>query len=99
MVLILAQEAVNHPEYKSLSQKEKQFILLPFMHSESLALHDWTKHYFLDLGNEEVLRFEKLHQEVLEKFGRYPNRNSALGRESTSEKLRALEISKNGFYS
>lgn len=99
LAVILAQEAVTHPDYKNVSQEERKFILMPFMHSESLAIHEWATEYFQDLGAEGTLRFEKLHRELLEKFGRYPYRNSVLGRKSTPEELRALEISKYGFYS
>lgn len=32
-----------------------------------------------------VMGFEKRHQVIIERFGRYPHRNGALGRESTPE--------------
>ncbi|MCF1620482.1 DUF924 domain-containing protein [Tetragenococcus koreensis] len=99
MAVILAQEGVNHPDYNKLTQKEKKFLIMPFMHSESLALHDWALKYFQELGLDDTLRFENLHRELLEKFCRYPYRNNVLGRESTPEELKALEISKYGFYS
>src|SRR5690625_6396762 len=38
MALVLAQEAVQHPEYPQLGQRERQFILMPYMHSESRAI-------------------------------------------------------------
>lgn len=98
MAIALAQEVVNHPDYDKLSGAEKNFILLPFMHSESLELHDWAKKYFEDLGDEKLLYFEKLHREVLEKFGRYPYQNKDLGRKSSPEELKALEDNKDGFY-
>ena len=98
MAIALAQEVVNHPEYNHLSKDEKRYILLPFMHSESLDLHDWANKYFEELG-EDFLYYERLHREVLEKFGRYPYQNKDLGRESTKEELEELEKKKDGFYS
>lgn len=99
MAIALAQEVVNHPDYDKLSKEEKTFILLPFMHSESLELHNWANKYFEELGDEDTIYFEKLHRQVLEEFGRYPYQNKDLGRKSTPEELKALEENKDGFYS
>ncbi len=99
MAIALAQEALKHPDYHKLTVYQKRFILLPFMHSESLELHDWADKYYKELGDESLIYFENLHREVLEKFGRYPYQNKDLGRESTPEELQALEENKDGFYS
>ncbi len=98
MAIALAQEALAHPDYEKLSPAEKKFILLPFMHSESIALHDWARPYFESMGDETTLYFEKLHYAVLEEFGRYPYQNKDLGRESTEEEKRALIERADGFY-
>lgn len=99
MAIALAQEVVNHPNYNQLSTVEKKYILLPFMHSESLELHDWANKYYVELGDEELMYYEKLHREVLEEFGRYPYQNKDLGRESTPEELKVLEEKDGKFYS
>ncbi len=99
MAIALAQEVINHPDYDKLSKAEKKYVLLPFMHSESLELHDWANKYFEELDDEEFSYYEKLHRDVLEEFGRYPYQNKDLGRESTPEELKALEENKDGFYS
>lgn len=98
MAIALAQEVINHPDYNMLNTMEKKYILLPFMHSESLELHDWALKYYEDLGDDNLLYFEKLHRDVLEEFGRYPYQNRDLGRESSAEELKALEERKDGFY-
>ncbi len=100
MAIALSQEAVRHPEYESLSPEKRKFFLLPFMHSESLELHEWAYPLFEALEDERTLYFEDLHLEVLRKFGRYPYQNEDLGRESTPEELEALRIAKEegGFY-
>lgn len=85
MAIALAQEAIKHPGYPALSPDEKRFILLPFMHSESLALHAWARPLFESMGDENTLYFEKLHEDVLRRFGRYPYQNEDLGRISTKE--------------
>nr|WP_300004093.1 DUF924 family protein [Tissierella sp.] len=99
MAIALAQEALKHPDYDELSDYQKRFILLPFMHSESLALHDWADKHYEALGDESLNYFEKLHREVLEEFGRYPYQNKDLGRKSTPQELKVLEEKKDGFYS
>lgn len=99
MAIALAQEAVNHPDYDKLSTLEKRYILLPFMHSESLELHNWAYKYFEELGDDEFMHYEMLHREVLEKFGRYPYQNKDLGRESTPEELEYIRKKGGRFYS
>ena len=98
MAIALAQEVVAHPAYNTLSKDEKRFILLPFMHSESLALHDWAHPYFEALGDPSIMYYEKLHRDVLEQYGRYPYQNEDLGRESTPEELKCLEEKAGKFY-
>lgn len=98
MAIALAQEALMHSNYNILSDLEKKYILLPFMHSESLELHDWAYEYFEDIGDEDLLWFEDKHREVLEEFGRYPYQNKDLNRESTPAELQALDKRKDGFY-
>jgi uncharacterized protein (DUF924 family)/formiminotetrahydrofolate cyclodeaminase len=91
MALVLAQEAVGQPDYKTLSQVEKQFILMPFMHSESVAIHDEALSYFEALGDPLTLEFEIRHRHIIEQFGRYPHRNQVLNRVSTPEEIEFLK--------
>lgn len=98
MAIALAQEVVTRSDYDILSRDEKRFILLPFMHSESLELHDWAIKYFEDLGDDSTLYFEKQHRAVLEEYGRYPYQNKDLGRESTPDELKWLEEKNGQFY-
>ena len=37
------------------------------------------------LGDAEFLRYAELHRDVIQRFGRFPHRNAALGRETTQE--------------
>ncbi len=99
MAIALAQEVVNHPDYDKLTSEEKRFILLPFMHSESLELHDWANPYFLEIDDEGFMYYENMHRDVLEEFGRYPYQNKDLGRDSTEEEIKVLEENSEGFYS
>ncbi|WKY47865.1 DUF924 family protein [Eubacteriaceae bacterium ES3] len=91
MALVLAQEALRQPEFKSLLQSEKQFILMPFMHSESAAIHEQALSYFEELNDSETLEYEIKHKAIIDQFGRYPHRNDILGRVSTSEEIEFLK--------
>ena len=85
LALVLAQELYNNPQFNQLTKEEKQFTCLPFMHSESLTVHEqWTipiyqKHL------PDIMSIEEAHYQQLKQFGRYPFRNDALNRPSTNE--------------
>lgn len=99
MAIALAQEVIHHPDYNQLSAVEKKYILLPFMHSESLELHDWAHKHYMKLGDKELLHYERLHRDVLEEFGRYPYQNEDFGRTSTPKELKRLKERDGHFYS
>ncbi len=88
MALVLAQELRSNEQFDQLTTDEKKFALMPFMHSENIEIHRMTLPYFEALGDEVTLKFARKHLEILEKFGRYPFRNEALGRDSTAEELK-----------
>ena len=87
MALALAQEAVAGGHDLALPVERRMFLYMPYMHSESLKVHEESLRLFQALGIPETLEFELAHQDVLKRFGRYPRRNEALGRTSTSVEL------------
>ncbi|MFC3282414.1 DUF924 family protein [Litchfieldella rifensis] len=89
--LALAQEAVAHRVDRHLDVTHKPFLYMPYMHSESLAIHDEALRLFDQPGLEENLRFEQRHRDIIARFGRYPHRNAILGRESTPEEMTFLQ--------
>jgi uncharacterized protein (DUF924 family) len=64
---------------------------MPYMHSESIVVHQEALRLFAQAGLEDNLRFERSHLAILERFGRYPHRNAILGRASTPEELAFLQ--------
>lgn len=84
MALALAQEAVAQGLDHRLEPVRRGFLYMPYMHSESLAIHEEAMRLFTALGGEN-LPYEIEHRDTLLRFGRYPARNAALGRESTDE--------------
>ncbi|ODS24146.1 hypothetical protein AB835_05305 [Candidatus Endobugula sertula] len=85
IALALAQEAVNLQVDQHLKNAEKSFLYMPYMHSESLLVHDQAIILFSQPGLENNLDFEHKHRDIIARFQRYPHRNQPLGRESTEE--------------
>jgi uncharacterized protein (DUF924 family) len=67
----------------------RSFLYLPFQHSEALADQDRALELFgrLPAGGD---RWARHHYEIIQRFGRCPHRNAALGRESTREEREFL---------
>ena len=83
--LALAQELVRLRLDKDLPIAQRAFAYMPYMHSESLLIHQQAGVLFSQPGLEGSLSFEHKHRVILEKFGRYPHRNAILGRTSTTQ--------------
>ena len=95
--LALAQEAIVAKSDAALSAVQRSFLYMPFMHSESLAIHEQAVMLFTRNGIESNLQYELRHKAIIERFGRYPHRNAMLGRESTEEELIFLKQPGSGF--
>lgn len=91
MALVLAQEAIKHHDVSLLTTDQVSFLYMPFMHSESLVIHEKAMEYFNQEGLEYSFKIEKEHRDILLKFGRYPHRNKILGRNSTPEEVAFLK--------
>jgi len=91
LALALAQEAVAGGTDQELSNTEKSFLYLPFMHSESLVIHNKAEELYRQAGLESNYEWEVKHKSIIERFGRYPHRNKVLGRKSTAEELEFLQ--------
>lgn len=87
----------------SLFPVERVFFYMPLMHSESPAVQEKSVRVFSSLAGEfgdfpEVAGmlkssedYARRHFEIIKRFGRYPHRNAALGRESTPEEVEFLK--------
>lgn len=87
----IAREAVDKKLDENLPPEQKQFLYMPFQHSEISADQEHAVMLFKALGHEEGLRYAIEHRDIIERFGRFPHRNKVLGRESTPEELAFLE--------
>ena len=95
----------THPVFR-FSAAHRIWFYLPLMHSEDLAAHNLASEivdgYTKEIENLEGYNGTKIilgkhrdalseHTDILERFGRYPHRNDALGRESTNDERRFME--------
>ncbi len=69
----------------------RQFWLMPWMHSEDLAVQEAAIPLFERFTDPRTLEFARRHRDVIARFGRFPHRNTILGRASTAEELAFLE--------
>ncbi len=97
LALALAQVAIAKGFDKTLTAEQTSFLYMPFMHSESLAIHNQAVQLFTELGASSNLEFELKHKAIIEQFGRYPHRNEILGRYSTAQELEYLAQPGAGF--
>jgi uncharacterized protein (DUF924 family) len=90
LALGLAQEAVAIGIDAVLRPPRVAFLYLPYMHSESRAIHAIAEWLFRRPGLEENFAAELKHKAIIDRFGRYPHRNAVLGRVSTPEEAEFL---------
>jgi uncharacterized protein (DUF924 family) len=91
LALALAQEAVGAGSDAELTSVQRAFLYMPYMHSESVAIHELAMQLFDQPGLENNYDFEVRHKAIIDRFGRYPHRNAFLGRASTDEELAFLK--------
>ena len=100
MALEIAQALVRNNHQCALGLHQRAFAGMPLEHSELAEVQAQSVAYFDQLRSEydenvagaeaaksadSYYRFALAHQKVIEQFGRYPHRNTALGRENTPQ--------------
>ena len=97
LAVILAQELIAGQDDQKLPMEWRSFAYMPFMHSESLIIHDQAVALFSQPGLERNLEYEIKHRDIIQRFGRYPHRNQILGRPSTPEEIEFLQLPDSSF--
>ena len=95
----LARDMATHLIAQGLDQQlfpvERSFVYLPFMHSEVLSDQQYSVTLFRQLAQERSylnsVPYALKHQEIIQRFGRFPHRNTILGRPSTAEEEEFLK--------
>jgi uncharacterized protein (DUF924 family) len=87
-----AEKALAEGWDMQVPEPERQFFYMPYEHSENPA--DQARAVELmetRLGSDpEMALHARAHQEMIRRFGRFPARNAALGRETTPEEAAFL---------
>lgn len=89
--LALSTGAIERQFDRSLSTIERQFLYMPFQHSEDRVVQARSVALFETLGDANVLDYARRHRAVIERFGRFAHRNAILGRQSTPEEVEFLK--------
>lgn len=80
---------------------ERMFVYLPFEHSETLTEQDRSCALFAPLNDfaetSDAVEYSEKHRAIIRRFGRFPHRNAALGRQSTAEETEFLKQPGSGF--
>jgi len=87
----VAGSALAHGFERHVAASERQFFYLPFMHSENLADQERCASLFREAGDSEGLRYAVMHADIIRRYGRFPHRNRALGRETTADEQAFLD--------
>jgi uncharacterized protein (DUF924 family) len=97
----IAAAAIDRGFDRAAPLDRRMFFYLPFQHGETLADQDrsvelfsrWAAEHTAEAraAADEDLGYAVHHREVIRRFGRFPHRNAALGRDSTPEELAFLE--------
>lgn len=80
----LARNALDKGFDAALPPVRKQFLFMPLMHSEHLSDQERCVTLFEGTpGLEDNVKYAVEHRDIVARFGRFPHRNRALGRDST----------------
>ena len=96
-----ADEALLRGDESALLPVQRQFLYLPLEHSEDLADQERCVELMRKLEEFPETRglteWAEKHRAIIARFGRFPHRNTALGRASTPEEIEFLKTPGSGF--
>lgn len=99
--LAIAEGAIAQGFDQRLLPVQRMFIYLPLEHSENLEHQNQAVTRFSRLEDDpetaDTFPYAVHHQQVIERFGRFPHRNAILGRVSTAEEREYLQQPGSGF--
>ena len=91
----LATAAIEARFDEQLDPHGRQFLYMPFMHSEDRGDQERSMVLFESLALAEPLASAKAHKDIVDRFGRFPHRNAVLGRVSTPAEIEFVKTTKN----
>jgi uncharacterized protein (DUF924 family) len=91
IALNLTRLAMQRGYDELLGPDERQFLYMPFMHSEDADDQDRAVELMDEIGDAEAADYARQHKAIIERFGRFPHRNAALDRKSSPEEIEFLK--------
>jgi len=92
LALAAAKTALDHGWDMNAPEPERQFFYLPLEHSENPDDQALCVALMTDrMTDPDLLLHARAHQQIIARFGRFPNRNAALGRISTPDEADFLQ--------
>jgi uncharacterized protein (DUF924 family) len=87
----LARDAIAARYDLAMQPAERLFLYMPFEHSEDRADQRLSVDLIARLGRDDWSRYADAHKAIIDRYGRFPHRNAALGRASTPEEIVAMQ--------
>ena len=87
----VAHRAVERGVDAQIDGALREFLYLPFMHSEHLADQLRCIELSRAAGHTESLKWAEHHADIIRRFGRFPHRNGLLGRATTPDEQAFLD--------
>lgn len=69
----------------------RRFFYMPFMHSEAIEDQQLSLTLFAGTGDQPSIDFARKHHATIARFGRFPHRNAALGRDTRPDEVEAAQ--------
>jgi len=105
--LAAAVEGVARHDDDALTVNERSFLYMPYMHSEDLDMQERSVALFKEPAENApselrgamvaAVQYAEKHHDIVARYGRFPHRNTALGRQSTPQELAFLAQPDSGF--
>jgi len=87
----VARGAIDRGADERIDPSLREFLYLPFMHSEEIADQLHCVALFGNTADTENLEYAEQHADIIRRFGRFPHRNEVLGRATTAEEQAFLD--------
>ena len=92
MALALTLKAIDRGDLDMLKhQPHRQFLLMPMMHAEDLAIQEASLPLFEKYTNADTYDYAIRRIDIIARFGRFPHRSTILGRPLTAEEAEFLK--------
>ena len=90
LALMFTKDTIARGDDRRVAYDLRPFILMPLMHSESLADQEMLLTLLDEAASPDTYRFAVIHRDIIARFGRFPHRNACLGRETTADEAAFL---------